>query len=248
MINLNAAQLLSIPQGAKSDVAPKLPWPNGSIITAKLTPTDSEGGVILSLGGYRMRAQVPPNTPMGNIWLQLLSRDLPVQFRLLSDAKAATLLSEMLGKKTAVAVEEHAKHASKKSAESWPKMDMDGLPVRSDVGLSEQYLVLRDRQDGGTRGLLNRQVSGDKFRLHGRVDLKHMGAVAFSLHGETNAPWKVSLYVNSGEHIDELRHDFSSWLEAKHRAHSKHTVQGPLDGNVYDGMPDDFDMLRELKA
>ena len=244
MINLHAAQLLSLPQGAKSDVAPKLPWPNGSIITAKLTPTDSEGGVILSLGGYRMRAQVPPNTPMGNIWLQLMSRDLPVQFRLLSDAKAAVLLSEMLGKKTQV-VEEHTKHASKQSSEAWSKMDMDGLPVRADVGLSAQYLMLRDKHDDGTRGMVNRQVSGDQFRLHGRVDLKHIGAVAFSLHGDSNTPWEVNLYMNSNEHIDELRHDFSAWLEARHRSNTAHKA---LDGRVLDGMPDDFEMLRDLKA
>lgn len=248
MINLHAAQLLSIPQGAKSDVAPKLPWPNGSIITAKLTPTDSDGSVILSLGGYRMRAKVPPNTPMGNIWLQLLSRDLPVEFRLLSDAKAATLLSEMLSKTKTAVVEEHAKHGSKQSSDLWPKMDMDGLPVRSDVGLSDQYLMLRDKQDDGTRGMLNRQVSGDQFRLHGRVDLKHLGAVAFSLYGENNVPWKMSLYVNSGDHIDDLRHGFSAWLEARHLAGSKGIVKQELDGNVLYGMPDDFDMLRELKA
>ena len=247
MINLHAAQLLSIPQGAKSDVAPKLPWPNGSIITAKLTPTDSEGGVILSLGGYRMRAQVPPNTPTGNIWLQLLSRDFPVQFQLLSDAKAAVLLSEILGKKTPVA-EEHTKHASKQSSDAWVKMDMDGLPVRADAGLSEQYLMLRDRQDGETRGMLNRQVSGDQFRLHGRVDLKQMGAVAFSLQGEKNKPWKVSLYVNSGAHIDALRHDFSAWLEARYRMNTQHAGHRELDGNVLYGMPDDFEMLRDLKA
>jgi len=247
MINLQALQLLSLPQGAKSDVAPKLPWPNGSIITAKLTPTDSEGSVILSLGGYRMRAQVPPNTPMGNIWLQLLSRDFPIQFRLLSEGKATTLLSEMLGKKIQAA-EEHTKHGHKQSSEVWPKMDMDGLPVRADVGLSEQYLMLRDKQDDGTRGMLNRQVSGDQFRLHGRVDLKHIGAVAFSLQGEEDAPWNISLYVHSNEHIDDLRRDFSAWLEARHYANSKHILQQKLDGNVLYGMPDDLEMLRELKA
>lgn len=247
MINLQAAQILSIPQGAKSDVAPKLPWPNGSIITAKLTSTDSEGSVILSLGGYRMRAQVPPNTPLGNIWLQLLSRDLPMQFRLLSEAKATTLLSEMLGKKMQT-VEERAKHGHKQSSESWPKMDMDGLPVRADMGLSDQYLMLLDRQDDGTRGMLNRQVSGNQFRLHGRVDLKHIGAVAFSLHGEPNEPWNVNLYVHSNKHVDDLRHNFSAWLESRYRTNSKHIAQRELDGNVLYGMPDDFDMLRELKA
>jgi hypothetical protein len=247
MINLHVAQLLSLPQGAKSDVAPKLPWPNGSIITAKLTPTDSEGAVILSLGGYRMRAQVPPNTPMGNIWLQLMNREMPIQFRLLTESKATTLLSEMLGKKMQI-VEEHTKHAGKQSAEIWPKMDMDGLPVRVDVGLSEQYLMLRDKQDDGTRGMLNRQVSGDQFRLHGRVDLKHIGAVAFSLQGENNAPWDINLYINSNEHIDDLRRDFSAWLEARHLSRPKGISRQALDGNVLYGMPDDFEMLKELKA
>jgi len=247
MINLHVAQLLSLPQGAKSDVAPKLPWPNGSIITAKLTHTDSEGAVILSLGGYRMRAQVPPNTPMGNIWLQLMNREMPIQFRLLTESKATTMLSEMLGKKMQV-VEEHAKHVGKQSTEIWPKMDVDGLPVRVDVGLSEQYLMLRDKQDDGTRGMLNRQVSGDQFRLHGRVDLKHIGAVAFSLQGESNAPWNINLYINSNEYIDDLRRDFSAWLEARHLSRVKNISRQALDGNVLYGMPDDLEMLKELKA
>ena len=247
MINLHAVQLLSLPQGAKSDIAPKLPWPNGSIITAKLTPTDSEGSVILSLGGYRMRAQVPPNTPMGNVWLQLMNREMPIQFQLLTESKATVLLSEMLGKKMQ-AVEEHAKHVGKQSTESWPKMDMDGLPVRVDVGLSEQYLMLRDKQDDGTRGMLNRQVSGNQFRLHGRVDLKHIGAVAFSLQGENNTPWDINLYINSNEYIDDLRRDFSAWLEARHLSRSKNISQQALDGNVLYGMPDDFEMLKELKV
>jgi len=244
MINLHAAQLLSIPQGAKSDVAPKLPWPNGSIITAKMTPTDSEGGVILSLGGYRLRAQVPPNTPMGNMWLQLISRDFPVQFRLLSDAKAATVLTDMLGKKIQ-ATEEHSKHTGKQAADGWAKLDTDGLPVRADVGVSDHYLMLRDRQDDSTRGMVNRQISGDQFRLHGRVDLKHMGAVAFSLQGEAHKAWAMSLYVDSGTHIDNLRYNFSAWLEEHHQRNAMHKE---LAGSVQAGMPDDFEMLRGLKA
>jgi len=184
---------------------------------------------------------------MGNMWLQLLSRDLPLQFRLLSDAKAATLLSDMLSKKTQ-AVEEHSKHANKQSTEAWAKMDMDGLPVRADVGLSEQYLMLRDRQDGGTRGMLHKHVSDKQFRLHGRVDLSQLGAVAFSLQGEENKPWKISLYANSRPHIDALRHDFSAWLEAHHHATIQSSRHRELDGNVLFGMPDDFEMLKDLKA
>jgi len=249
MINLHAAQLLSIPQGAKSDVAPKLPWPNGSIITAKMTPIDSEGSVILSLGGYRMRAQVPPNTPMGNIWLQLMSRDMPVQFRLLSESKAASVLSEMLGQKVkAESADDGVKHAHRHGSETWPKMDMDGLPVRVDEGLSEQYLMLRDKQDGETQGMLNRQVSGDQFRLHGRVDLKHLGAVAFTLQGQGDSPWDMRLYVNSNEHIDSLRHDFSAWLQERHKTASKSANPHELSGNLFAGMPDDFELLGDLKA
>ncbi|MDX8398028.1 MAG: hypothetical protein R8K49_06885 [Mariprofundaceae bacterium] len=246
MMNLQAAQILSIPQGAKSDVAPKLPFPNGSIITAKLTPVDSNGGVIISLGGYRMRAQVPPNTATGSIWLQLLSRDMPAQFRLLSDAKAASMLSNMLMQQASKEPLEQgvSRTAGRSALEVWQqKLDAEALPFRMDLAADGQYIMLRDQQDDGTRGLLRRQNSKEHFLLHGRVDLDQLGAVAFSLEGDAGQPWKLRVYTGSTEKVDELRQNFTQWLRSNQReAHDK------LDARVVYGLPTNLGSQTEFRG
>jgi len=248
VINLLAAQVLSLPAGIKSDVAPKMPWPNGSLITAKMTPTDSEGSVILSLGGYRLRAQVPPNTPMGNVWLLLLSRDMPAQFRLLHEAHAVSMLADMLAQKT---VKEPQADVGKRVAQAtqfgWQKMDAEGQPFIMDQSASGQYVMLHDRNHGEARGMVHRKQERNGFLLHGRVDLERLGAVMFSLHSIENT-WKLSVYADLGVSVDVLRGDFSAWLEKQPHQVIYGTKKCDVEGAVMYGLPDDFSFLNGLEA
>jgi len=249
MINLHAAQMVSMPQGAKSDVAPKLPWPNGSIITAKMTAIDSEGSVILSLGGYRMRTQVPPNTPMGNVWMQLINREIPPQFRLLSDAKAASLLTEMLNQKIQKdAPSDAAQKGHRQSPDAWQKMDTDNLPFRADMGPDGRYMMLRDRQDGSTRGMVRKQESGAQFLLHGRVDLNQLGPLAFALSGETGQTWKLHLYASPSKGVVDLRTGFAAWLKERHIAQKSESVGQALEGHIVQGLPERVGGLSGVKG
>jgi len=248
MINLLAAQVVSLPAGLKSDVAPKMPWPNGSIVTAKITPTDTEGSVILSLGGYRLRAQVPPNTPMGNVWLLLLSRDMPAQFRLLHEAHAVSMLADMLAQKT---VKEPQADVGKRvvhhTQQGWHKMDAEGQPFLIEQQASGQYVMLHDRNHGGARGMVHRKQEGDGFLLHGRVDLKRLGAVMFSLHSMRHA-WKLSIYADIGESVDVLRGDFPIWLKKQPTQVICGEKTYDVEGAVMYGLPDDFSFLNGLEA
>ncbi|MDQ6995162.1 MAG: hypothetical protein Q9M18_06155 [Mariprofundaceae bacterium] len=248
MINLLAAQVLSLPTGAKSDVAPKIPWPNGSIVSAKMMPADSEGSVILSLGAYRLRAQVPPNTPLGNVWLLLLSRDNPAQFRLLHEAHAVAMLADMLAKKTVKEPQaDGAKRVALASQQNWQKLDGEVLPFVMNQSASGQYVMLHDRQDGSARGMVHRKNEGHDFLLHGRVDLDALGAVMFSLRC-MDGTWKLNVYANQGKSVDVLRQDFYEWLHTQVSHVTDRSKTCDIEGQVSYGLPDEFHFLNDLKG
>ncbi|MDQ6973343.1 MAG: hypothetical protein Q9M10_00550 [Mariprofundaceae bacterium] len=248
MINLLAAQILSLPVGSKSDVAPKMPWPNGSLVTAKVIPTDSEGSVILSLGGYRLRAQVPPNTPLGHVWLLLLSREMPAQFRLLHEAHAVSMLAEMLAKKTVKEPQaDVAKRVAHATQQGWQKVESDGLPFIMEQSASGQYVMLHDRQDASARGMLQRKKEGNDFLLHGRVDLDALGAVMFSLHC-VGGTWQFNVYADQGDSVDVLRQSFPSWLTLQAKDMVDDERVSDVEGRVIYGLPDAFNFLNGLEG
>jgi len=238
VINLLATQVVSIPQGAKSDVAPKLPWPNGSIITAKLSPSDHEGSVILSLGAYRMQAKVPPNTPMGQVWLQLINRSMPAQFRVLTDATALRLVAENLAKPEQK--DGRLDGMQRQGIEAWQKMDSESLPFRMDIASHGRHVMLHNDADENTQGMVSQQHSEDSFMLHGRVDLPALGAIAFALKGDDSSAWKLRVYVQNHEMLHALLNDFSAWLAAKEAAdkEARH-----LDASICVGLPESLDAV-----
>ena len=249
MINLHAAQLLSLPTGAKSDVAAKLPWPNGSLVTAKVTPTDSEGSVIISLGGYRLRAQVPPNTPLGHVWLLLINREMPAQFRLLHDSKAASVLADALAQKMSKegVTSELGQRMLQSSQDSWQKMNVEQLPFRADLSANGQYIMLRDQADDGARGMVRQKEEGNGFLLHGRVDLDYLGAVAFALHGE-DLTWALRVYAKKEQSSDMLRGLLSDWLIEQEKCVREHGANVLIEGRVDDGLPENLSIISGLEA
>jgi len=79
--------MLNMPDLVQAGSQTRLPWPDGSVITARLVPTDAPGTALLMLGSYRLLAQVPPATPMGEVWLMLVNRQMPARFALLTVRK-----------------------------------------------------------------------------------------------------------------------------------------------------------------
>ncbi len=236
---LQATQLLSIPQSAKADLVPKLPWPDGSLLSAKLMTGGSEGFAILSLGMYRMQVKVPPNTPMGHIWMQLIHREMPFQIRILNDAKAAALLSEMLSQHQKKDIGSDAQHRpARQAVEAWHKVDMDNLPFRIDMEVDGQRMMLKDRDDDSPKGVLNSQQATEYFRLHGRVDLEHAGALAFTLEGKQEQPWRMRLYIDSNHDVKDFKSEFVTWLQSQH----------DLRGEVVAGLPEAFGELTDIHA
>ena len=236
MFPITAAQLLNLPEGATSNANQRLPWTNGSLLSAKLSPTDTAGVAHILLGGFRLRAQIPPTTPMGNVWLLLINHEMPAQFRLLSDAQAVRVLSQMLHK----AATSRADPPSKQTQEhSWTKLETDFLPFTADVSKNGQNVLLRDRNNGSPQVVLNHSADSDRFCIQGRVDLEHMGPMVFTLEGGDEHDWWLRMFSANPKLLSSLRTDFDTWL------HDKQTKYTSLGGELLPGLPDNLSALAE---
>lgn len=241
MIPLLGAQFVSVTPAARGEAQPNLPWPSGSLLSAKISDADGQGGALLQLGSYRLRAQVPPNTPMGNIWLQLISSEMPAQFRLLTESRAAALLSEMMAAK--MKTEGQALDPARQQAgrspvdQGWSRMEQVQVPLHGEISGQGDRLMLRDPNDGSDRGVIQRSSDAQKFLLHGRIDMDHLGPVAFSLEGHEGNPWKLRVYAGHDGGYQRLRQEFTSWLHERQELSSGQVVEGVLQSGLPENQP-----------
>ena len=235
MFPIITPQLLSLPEGANTQASQRLPWANGSLLAAKLVPSDSPGMAQVVIGAYRLVAKVPPNTPMGEIWLQLVNRDMPAQFRQLSSTQVETELAKMLQKASSQSTE--AKAPKQNAEQGWGKLDTGSLPFHADLAAHGNFLMIRDRENSHRDVLLSSTIDADQFRLLGRVDLDQLGPVAFNLQGGENRDWHLKIFSINPQLLSYLRTHFSSWLQEEQAKH-----QG-LDGEVIYGMPENMTAL-----
>jgi len=194
--------MLNMPDLVQAGSQTRLPWPDGSVITARLVPTDAPGTALLMLGSYRLLAQVPPATPMGEVWLMLVNRQMPARFALLTDVQVLQMLAGMLeaeqNQPVKGAATRHAKagHGGTAAAllagaaSEWPNLataqrgdGRQGLPWNAEAAADGNTLLWYDDQDEQPRGMLHRKVDEQSFSLSGRVDLDHLGGITFTLKG-----------------------------------------------------------------
>jgi len=243
MIQVSAAQLLSLPAGVKKNGLMKLPWPNGSLIPATLSPTHNPKEVMLSLAGYRMKIPMQQALVMGQGWVLLLQRDAPLQLRFLNEADAMQHLLHVLMKKQGKNSSlNEVKGTLQDVAQGWHKLEQSSQPFAMHWGMSGSTVILEDEHNGAARGMVRKQKLEHGFLLHGRVDLTHLGVVVFALHG-VHERWHMHMYSASAQGAHGLRERFEPWLVS-------HDV--PMDtvvlcGTVYQGLPDDFTFLSNVK-
>lgn len=215
---------MNMPELAQAGSLTRLPWPDGSVVSAKLMPTETPGNALLILGSYRLLAQVPPATPMGDVWLMLVSRQIPARFTVMSEAQVVQMLAGMLeaeqnqpakgapGQHHAAKNAAHASIASALSGDhsDWPNLSTpqrhDGrqaVPWNGETAADGHTLLWYDKQDEQPRGMLHRKIEREYFTLSGRVDLDHLGIVSFNLRGGVN-------HAASGEHAATAGDDDST--------------------------------------
>ncbi len=223
--------LPSLMQLQRAEGGQVLPWPNGSILSGKLMQPTEGAGMMLVLGNYRVRVEVPPNTPAGHIWLQLLQKAMPGQFRLLTQTQAENLIAEMLQRKgeTSEQGQEAKSKPMHKEQSSWSKLHIEQFPFTLEA--DGQLATLLDKDDGHTQGLLKEKTEGDgSFKLSGRLDLTHMGGLAFSLDAKKDK-WKLNIHLANPALKQEVGQALQLWL-AERRG-----LPASLEGHVVDVMP-----------
>lgn len=248
--------MLSLPDSAQPLSQARLPWPEGSVIPARLMPTDAPGSALLIIGGYRLLAEVPPNIPMGEVWMQLINRETPASFRLLNDAQLLQLVSQMLTAREEEADpppkgRENTHHADAKPSHvpsqrsQWPHLDgkqpaehPTGLPWHGESTADGAALLWYDDADNQPRGMMHRHVEEQSFRLGGRVDLDRLGPVVFEVRGKTGSTdaaahgWSMNLHATREPQLELLRRDFAEWLLARREAYPD------ISGKIIRGLPD----------
>ncbi|MDQ6989173.1 MAG: hypothetical protein Q9M19_04760 [Mariprofundaceae bacterium] len=251
MVSFLNANLPILLQLNRAEGGTLLPWPNGSLLSGRLSPAADGAGTMLMLGNYRMRIEVPPNTPMGQMWLQLLQREKPGQFRLLTDQQAIRFIADLLHKNTDkllpnkplpnAAMQQQAASTAHTPLQELARMGGDHFPFH--VELHGQHVMLYDQKDGHTQGLVQQDQHGHGFMLHGRLDLEKLGAVAFSLEEKNGAAWKIHVHLHDYQSKVNIEPMFQRWLQERQQQ-----SQQPLEGFLFDSIPADLGVSTTREA
>ncbi len=210
-------------QANRSEGGTLLPWPNGSLLAGRLAPVSDGAGAMLMLANYRVRVEVPPNVPMGKVWLQLLQREKPGQFRLLSEQQATALITNLFNHQQEALADKPTitEHTLK---QDWQKLPLELIPFLTEQ--QEQRVLLLDAEHQ-PQGFVQAEVGKDEFMLHGRLDLAHLGVLLFSLAGGEGKPFKVTLHVQDKANYHALKQAFDDWLSAQQQAYPR--LEGSMD-------------------
>ncbi len=232
-------------QVSRSEGGTLLPWPNGSLLSGRLMPPETGSGAMLMLGNYRVRIEVPPNIPMGKIWLQLLQREMPGQFRVLTEKQAILFIAEMLDKNKdkpelfkALQTEQQQKQQGK---DTWLKFPVESLPFMAEQ-FGERLMLLHPKHQQ-PQGFVQKEEEQNGFMLHGRLDLEHLGALAFALEGRDGEAWKVHIHLENKALKQEVEQQFLAWLQGKEKQSKLR-----LEGAVFDAIPESMGSHSERKV
>lgn len=241
-------QILNLVEGVQATPLLRLPWTNGSLLPARLLPVETPGNAHLQLSGFTLMAKIPSSTPMGTVWLQLIQRDMPARFRILSQSQAIEILADMLQKTetrlpaktpspaTQNNVPHHPLPASQPQLheQGWSRLDTTALPWFTTGTPEGNSVMLRDRNDGQDRGMVLRESHGDDFCLQGRLDLEHLGAVLFHLQGRMDTEhWNLAIHTSKNFILSELRAAIQAWTATQEKQHPG------LQSEVHAGLPKD---------
>ncbi|PJA30972.1 MAG: hypothetical protein CO187_10850 [Zetaproteobacteria bacterium CG_4_9_14_3_um_filter_53_7] len=219
---------MSLPQGAAKAPGAALPWPSGSILSAQVLKQDA-GTATLLIGNSRYQAQTPGPLPQGNIWIQLMERGNPPQFRILSEARVTAVLAELLGDAAADGGKKMTgQHLLRQQQQEWPMPQHPQTGFHLHSSSAGNMLMIEDRHNRSTKGMVQKDDKEDRSALHGRLDLEHLGTVYFSVENKADAPMQLKLRVAGHNSFLTLYEPFSRWLEEKKR-------DSGIDGHLSEG-------------
>ncbi|MDX8389996.1 MAG: hypothetical protein R8M38_05840 [Mariprofundaceae bacterium] len=224
--------ILKVPDTGTIPGSPqKLPWPAGSLVSARLENVAGANAATLAIAGYRLRAEVPPGTPIGQVWLQLINQEVPSQFQLLTASQALQLLAIKLRQRTADGQRESI-------SEEGDEQERDSQEGQQDLHIHREQdgrtlLLCRGGQDD-LCGMVQYLADGSQFRLFGRLDLPHLGGSCFVLSkNEGEETVSLRLYVENDDKRQKIHAVFSSWVDS-------YMKNSPLNARLLVGIPAQF--------
>ncbi|MDX8407213.1 MAG: hypothetical protein R8L58_02390 [Mariprofundaceae bacterium] len=203
---------------------------------------DSPDLATIMLGAYRMQARVPPNTPLGHIWLELMNREIPAQMRILSETRALQLLIRKIADQVqgsspnqSAASPRASAHTAVQSESGWPMSASMQLPFSLHVSQDQERLLLEQADDESPRGMIQKQVDADRYALHGRLDLDHLDTLFFMLEQRGEQAMQLKLRAGSHQAFLALQQPFEKFLAAHNDATQEAEEAAPLQGRLFEG-------------
>ncbi len=234
MIPFLNASLPALMQLGRAESSMSLPWANGSLLSGRLIPASDGAGVLLLLGQYRLKAEVPPNVAMGKVWLELVQGEKPLQFRLLSEQQAQFFVIDLLQKHQKKLLPNHPvlQDAAQQKLEGF-KFPTEAMPYAVEQHYHRLHLI--HPEDGQSHGYLQQDTRPDGFILYGRLDLQQIGQVAFSLSGSNQGVWHINIHLQNKQTNYAFEHQFHAWLQEKEAQYDI-----AFEGCVRDGIPENM--------
>lgn len=203
--------LLPLLQDGPEPAGGRLPWPEGSILSGNLEPGPEPQQAVLLIGGHRLLARVPAHLSGQALWLQVIDRGPPARLRLLTVQQAETEIARML--------EGHAEKPEAGQAMPAPHSEQPAPLQHADlpynfVPLSPappRWMIVDPADEEAPRGMLRGEATAQGFQLRGRLDLPHLGPVAFTL-ADSSAGMRLSVHAAQPDGYRTLQHAFPAWL------------------------------------
>ncbi len=244
MTSLLTVSLPVLMQVSRAEGGTLLPWPNGSVLSGRLQPLPEGAGALLILGHYRVRIEVPPGVPVGKVWLEVLQREKPGQFRLLTQQQALSLVTSMLHQyheQTVSQAKQMMEPLSQCHKSERLKFPLDILPFFAEQ--HGQRLQLYHEKHGQAQGFVQQEADAQGFMLYGRLDLPNLGALVFALQGKAHGSWQVSVHIQDKRHKHAFEKVFFDWLKRKEQ-----TDDIVLEGWVLRGLPEDMGQMPSYRG
>jgi len=223
-----------VPATNKNAMGSTLPWPNGSILTGRLENI-AAGTATLVIASRHFQANIPASIlahlPQGQLWLELISREAPAKFRILSRQQA---INEIAGRLAEIAASKQPDIPiqQRHTQSSWQWQSQH--PLHAYASDNGQRLILDERDSHQPRGMIERHSDADGFALHGRIDLERLGTFFFALQQQSDQAPQLKLRAVRHDAFIQLGAPFNDWL-ATRQEHGGSGIQQALQAEFSEG-------------
>ncbi|MDQ6993364.1 MAG: hypothetical protein Q9M31_07795 [Mariprofundus sp.] len=217
-MKLSSILLQGLMQAGKPTTASSaLPWPKGSVLAGRLETTTTAMPTLI-IANQKFQTMLPPGLlaklPPGQLWFELLNRESPASFRILSRQQAIDIIAGRLAEMASNKQTDAPTQPQQRPTHS-PWNQQEGFPFNANESANGYRIMLEDRESQQPRGMIEKEGDADSFALHGRIDMDQLGTLYFALQQQPGTPPQLKLRAAAHQSFVELRQPFHDWLSEK---------------------------------